>query len=57
MASQQGNRMMRPLQPPPSWYRRFWYAEQSPLDRLVDRVLIFAIAVLALLAGITLLDH
>jgi hypothetical protein len=57
MASQQGNRMMRPLQPPPFWYRRFWYAEQSPLDRLVDRVLIFAIAILALLAGITFLDH
>jgi hypothetical protein len=50
-----GNSMMRPLQPPPSWYRQFWYAKHSPLDRLVDRVLFFAIAVLALLAGISLL--
>jgi hypothetical protein len=49
--------MMRPLQPPPSWYRRFWYAEHSPLDRLADRVLMFAIAVLAMLAGITFLNH
>jgi quinol-cytochrome oxidoreductase complex cytochrome b subunit len=48
---------MRPLQPHPSWYRRFWYAEHRPLDRLVDRVLLFAIAVLALLAGIPFLDH
>jgi hypothetical protein len=47
---------MRPLQPHPSWYRRFWYAEHSSLDRLVDRVLMFAIAVLAVLAGITCLN-
>ncbi len=48
---------MRPLQPHPSWYRRFWYAEHSLLERLVDRVLLFFIVVLALLAGITFLDH
>jgi len=48
---------MRPQQPHPSWYRRFWYAEHSPLDRLVDRVLLFVIAMLALLAGSTFLDH
>jgi quinol-cytochrome oxidoreductase complex cytochrome b subunit len=56
-ASQQGKYPMRPLQPHPSWYRRFWYAEQSLLGKLVDRVLMFAIAMLALLAGITFLDH
>lgn len=49
--------MLPPMQPHASWYRRYWYAERSPLDTLVDRVLIFAIAVLALLACITLLDH
>jgi hypothetical protein len=49
--------MMPPLQPHASWYRRYWYAQRSPLDTLLDRVLMFAIAVLALSAGITLLDH
>ena len=44
-----------PLQPHSSWYRRFWYADRSPLDALVDRVLTFAIIALALLAGATLL--
>jgi hypothetical protein len=46
-----------PLQPHSSWYRRFWYAERSPLDTLVDRALIFGIIVLMLLAGATRLLH
>jgi hypothetical protein len=46
-----------PLQPHSSWYRRFWYADRSPLDPLVDRVLTFAIVALALLAGATVLLH
>jgi hypothetical protein len=49
--------MLPPMQPHASWYRRYWYAKRSPVDALLDRVLIFAIAILALLAGITLLDH
>ncbi|MGA3401686.1 MAG: hypothetical protein ABSC95_20940 [Acetobacteraceae bacterium] len=49
--------MLPPLQPPASWYRRYWYARRSPVDTLVDRVLICAVAVLALLAGVTLLEH
>jgi hypothetical protein len=44
-----------PLQPHSSSYRRFWYADRSPLDALVDRTLTFAIIALALLAGATLL--
>jgi hypothetical protein len=44
-----------PLQPHSSWYRRFWYADRSPLDTLADRALIFAIVALALLSGATLL--
>ena len=46
-----------PLQPHTSWYRRFWYAQRSPLDRLVDRVLVFGIVLLILLAGTTGLMH
>jgi hypothetical protein len=46
-----------PHKPHPSWYRRFWYADRSPLDTLVDRALTFAIVVLALLAGATWLDR
>lgn len=46
-----------PLQPHSSWYRRFWYARQSPLDRLLDRLLIFGIVALLLLAGMTRLVH
>ena len=46
-----------PLQPHKSWYRRFWYADRSPLETLVDRALIFAVIVLTLLAGATLLDR
>jgi hypothetical protein len=49
--------MLPPMQPHASWYRRYWYAERSPVGALLDRVLIFAIAILALLAGITMLDH
>ncbi len=49
--------MLPPLQPPASWYRRYWYAKRSPVDKLIDRLLIFAIAALALLAGVTLLNH
>jgi hypothetical protein len=49
--------MLPPLQPHASWYRRYWYSERSPLDTLVDRVLRFAITVLALLAGVTLIEH
>jgi hypothetical protein len=48
---------MAPLQPHSSWYRRFWYAERSPLDALIDRTLIFAMIALAMVAGITLLYH
>jgi hypothetical protein len=48
---------MAPLQPHPSWYRRYWYARRSPLEGLPDRALIFAIVVLSLLAGATLLGH
>ena len=48
---------MRPPQPHPSWYRRFWYAQHSLLEGLVDRVLLFAIAVLALLAAVTFFNH
>jgi len=48
---------MAPLQPHPSWYRRFWYHERSPLDTLFDRVLIFAIVALTLLAGGMMLDR
>jgi hypothetical protein len=44
-----------PLQPHGSWYRRFWYADRSPLDTLLDRALIFAVTVMALLASVTLL--
>jgi hypothetical protein len=44
-----------PRQPHSSWYRRFWYADRSPLDPLVDRMLTFAIIALALLAGATTL--
>ena len=44
-----------PLQPHKSWYRHFWYAERSPRDTLADRMLIFAIVSLGLLAGGTLL--
>jgi hypothetical protein len=46
---------MAPLQPHASWYRRFWYNERSPLDTLVDRVLILAIIAVTLLAGSTTL--
>ena len=47
-----------PLQPHSSWYRRFWYAKRSPLDTLVDRVLIFGILVLIILVGTTrLMQH
>jgi len=46
-----------PLQPHSSWYRRFWYNERSPLERLVDRVLIFVIIVLSLVAIGTTLDR
>ena len=49
--------MLPPMQPHASWYRRYWYAERSPRDTLVDRVLLFCVAVLALLAGVTLLGH
>jgi hypothetical protein len=49
--------MLPPLQPHASWYRRYWYGEHSPLGALLDRVLIFAVAVLTLLAGITLLER
>jgi hypothetical protein len=49
--------MLPPMQPHASWYRRYWYAKHSPLDALLDRVLIFAVAVLTLLAGITRLGH
>jgi hypothetical protein len=46
-----------PLQPHSSWYRRFWYAERSPLDTLIDRMLIFGILALLLVAGTTRLMH
>lgn len=46
--------MLPPMQPHASWYRRYWYAEHSPLEALLDRVLIFAVAVLALLVAVTL---
>jgi hypothetical protein len=49
--------MLPPMQPHASWYRRYWYAQRSPLDTLLDRVLIFAMTVLALLAGMTLLNR
>jgi hypothetical protein len=42
-----------PQQPHPSWYRQFWYADRSPLNTLVDRLLIFAMVALLLLAGTT----
>jgi len=42
-----------PLQPHPSWYRRFWYAKRSPLDTLVDRLLIFGVVALLLLVMAT----
>jgi hypothetical protein len=42
-----------PLRPHASWYRRFWYEERSPLETLVDRVLIFGILILLVLAGAT----
>ena len=49
---------MIPVPPPKTWYRHFWYAEQSPVDRLVDRLLFFAIAALAVLAGaMTLVNY
>jgi hypothetical protein len=47
--------MLPPVQPPASWYRRYWYSARSPVGNLMDRVLLFCIAVLALLAGATLL--
>lgn len=40
-----------PLQPPPSWYRHFWYAKRSPRDTLLDRMLIFAVVALSLVVG------
>ena len=40
-----------PRQPHRSWYRQFWYAEQSPRDTLTDRALFFAIVALGLVAG------
>ncbi|MEJ0017118.1 MAG: hypothetical protein WDN25_11245 [Acetobacteraceae bacterium] len=46
-----------PLQPHSSWYRRYWYAKRSPLDTLVDRVLIFGVIALILLAGASRLAH
>jgi hypothetical protein len=46
-----------PLQPHSSWYGRFWYAKRSPLDTLVNRILIFGIIVLVLLAGTTQLTR
>ncbi len=49
--------MLPPMQPHTSWYRRYWYAERSPVGALLDRVLLLAIAALALLAGITRLNH
>ena len=46
-----------PLQPHSSWYGRFWYAKRSPLDTLVNRILIFGIIVMVLLAGTTRLTR
>ncbi len=40
-----------PLQPHKSWYRHFWYAENSPRETLTDRTLLFAIVALSLVAG------
>jgi hypothetical protein len=50
--------VIAPLQPHKSWYRNYWYARHSPLGRLADRFLLFAIVALALLAGgMSLLRH
>ncbi len=46
-----------PLQPHRSWYKHFWYNERSPLRTLADRVLIFAILALSLLAIGTRAQH
>ena len=47
-----------PVPPPKTWYRHYWYAEHSPIDHLVDRLLYFAIAALAVLAGaMTLVNY
>jgi hypothetical protein len=43
--------VIAPLQPHKSWYGQFWYAEHSPLGALADRLLLFAIVALSLLAG------
>jgi hypothetical protein len=43
--------VIAPQRPHASWYRHFWYAERSPRDTLIDRLLIFAIVALSLLAG------
>jgi hypothetical protein len=49
---------MAPLQPHKSWYGNFWYAEHSPMDRLADRSLLFAIvALLLLVGGMSLVRH
>ncbi len=50
--------MIAPLQPHKSWYGQFWYAERSPLGALADRLLLFAIVALSLLAGgMSLIRH
>lgn len=44
-----------PLSPPASWYQRYWFNERSPIDALIDRLLLTAIVALTLLAGGTML--
>jgi len=43
--------VIAPVRPHKSWYGSFWYGKRSPLGRLADRSLLFAIVGLTLVAG------